>query len=106
MANGVTFLVELEAKPETREMFERLLLDVLRNVSREKDFVLCHVHRSQDNPSLYVLHETWACTKDYFLEHYLNAPYKREYEEAVPMLLARPMAIQFLDTVTSIAKRQ
>ena len=106
MPSRVTFLVELEAKPDTRETFERLLLDVLRHVSAEKDFELCHVHRSQDNPNLYVLHETWSCTKDHFLEHYLKAPYKKEYEEAVPSLLARPMSIQFLDTVTSIPKRQ
>lgn len=105
MANRVTFLVELEAKPDSRERFERLLLDVLANVSAEKDFVLCHIHRSQDNPNLYVLHETWSCTKDYFLEHYLRAPYKKEYEEAVPALLARPMSIQFLDTVASIPKQ-
>jgi quinol monooxygenase YgiN len=105
MGDRVTFLVELEAKPESRESFERLLLNVLHHVSGEEHFVLCHIHRSQDNPNLYVLHETWACTKEYFLEHYLKAPYKKEYEEAVPLMLARPMEIEFLDTVASIPKR-
>jgi quinol monooxygenase YgiN len=105
MADRVTFLVELEAKPDSRETFERLLLDVLDHVSREKDFELCHVHRSQDNPNLLVLHETWSCSRQYFLEHYLKAPYKKEYEEAVPWLLARPMSIQFLNAVVSIPKQ-
>ena len=104
MNEGVTFLVNLTAKPETRATFERLLLDVLKHVSREKHFVRCHVHRSQDAPDLYVLHETWSCSKDYFLQHYLSAPYKKDYEAAVPDLLSKPMSILFLDTVVTIDK--
>jgi quinol monooxygenase YgiN len=106
MTDRVTFIVHLPAKPETRERFERLLLDVLKHCSGEDHFVECHVHRSQDDPNLYVLHETWSCSKQYFLENYLNAAYREEYVQAAPDLLSKPMSIEFLDTVVSIPRRQ
>ena len=102
--DGVTFLVYLHAKAETRQRFEELLLEVLKHVAGEQHFVQSFVHRSQDDPNFIVLHETWSCTRDYFMEHYLKADYKKEYEEALPALLSRPLEIQFLDTVTMFSR--
>jgi quinol monooxygenase YgiN len=103
-SDGVTFLVYLHAKAETRQRFEELLLDVLKRVACEQHFVQSFVHRSQDDPNLIVLHETWSCSRDYFMEHYLKTDYKKEYEAALPGMLSRPLEILFLNTVTTFPR--
>jgi quinol monooxygenase YgiN len=98
MTERTAFIVHLPGKPERREELETRLLEVLDAMSEEPDFINTYLHRSADEPDTLVLYETWACSREYFMSHHLNRPYRKAYEAVLPELLARWRTLEFLDT--------
>lgn len=98
MTERTAFIVHLPGKPERREELETRLLEVLDAMSQEPDFISTYLHRSAEEPDTLVLYETWACSREYFLSHHLNRPYRKAYEAVLPELLTRWRTLEFLDT--------
>ena len=96
MNDTIAFIVHLPGKPGHAEELEQRLLDVLDAMSKEPDFVSTYLHRSADDPDTLVLYEVWACSRDYFMAHHLDKPYRRDYEARLPQLLREARRIEFL----------
>lgn len=52
-----------------------------------------------------MLFESWACSREYFLEYHLNKPYRTAYEAVLPGLLARERSIEFVTPIRSYPAR-
>jgi len=101
MTQPVSFVVHLPLKPEHREAFEPQLIAVLEQMSEEPDFIDARLHRSQDDPDTYVVYETWACTREHFVDYHLKRPYRRRFEAALSQRLRRLRTVEFLGPVRS-----
>jgi quinol monooxygenase YgiN len=101
MSDTVAFVVRLPAKPETSARMREMLMQVVTAMSREPDFINTWVHEDLNDPHTVILYETWACSREYFIEHHLKKPYRQEYEAALPDLLAEPRTITFMNTIAS-----
>jgi quinol monooxygenase YgiN len=88
MSESVAIVVRLPARPETSARMCELLLRVVETMALEPDFINTWIHEDINNPNTVILYETWACGREYFLEHHLKKEYRREYEAELPTLLA------------------
>lgn len=98
--NRLTFIVHLPAKPERYAELEASVRQVLTDMSHEPDFLECTLHRSQNDPNMLVVYESWSCDREYFLQHHLPRPYRAAFERALPERLAAERRIEFLDDVS------
>jgi len=80
-------LVFLPVKPEARERFRKMLLEVGEHIAKEPDFVSASIHEDLDDPDMIVVYETWAGSREYLLKTHLSKPYRKEYEAALPQML-------------------
>jgi quinol monooxygenase YgiN len=101
MSDTVSFVVTLSAKPETSARMRELLLDVVTAMSREPDFINTWVHEDLNDPHTVILYETWACSKEHFIEHHLGKSYRLAYEAVLPDLLAKPRTLDFMKIIAS-----
>ena len=101
MSDTVSFIVHLPAKPEVRGQMRKMLFEVLDAMAKEPDFINTWVHEDLNDPDTLVLYENWACSREYFIEHHLNKPYRQAYEAALPDLLSRERRIEFLRGIRS-----
>ena len=101
MSNTVSFVVTLSAKPETSARMRELLVGVVDAMSKEPDFINTWVHEDLNDPHTVILYETWACSKEEFLEHHLNKSYRLAYEAVLPDLLAKPRTLEFMKIIAS-----
>jgi quinol monooxygenase YgiN len=101
MSDTISFVVRLPGKPETSARLRELLFGVVDAMSQEPDFVHTWVHEDADDPHTVVLYETWACSREFFLAHHLQKPYRLAYEAALPDLLAGARTIDFLRVIAA-----
>jgi len=83
---SVTYLIELDVKPEERERFLALLNGVLDAMRHEATFVDATLHADPENKNRFLLHETWQSHED-VLAVQLARPYREEWHAALPDLL-------------------
>jgi quinol monooxygenase YgiN len=102
----LSFVVHLPGKPEHRKELEQHLFGVLDPMAKEPNFVNAWAHGSLEDPDTIVLYETWACSREHFINHHLKASYRQEYEAALPRLLARERSVEFLSPLRSYPQRQ
>jgi quinol monooxygenase YgiN len=103
---NVSFVVYIPLKPEARERGRELLLRVIDAMSAEPDFVRTWVHEDMSEPDVIVNYETWACTREHFLQHHLQKDYRQAYERALPELLAGERRIVFLREIAAYPGKQ
>jgi len=106
MRETIAFIVHLPGRPEHRDELEARLIQVLDAMAKEPDFVNTWAHRAAEDPDTIVIYETWACSRDHFLEHHLRKDYRQDYEAALPRLLARERTIEFLTPVRGYPGRR
>ncbi|WP_439577763.1 putative quinol monooxygenase [Elioraea sp.] len=82
----VAFIVTLHVKPGQEDTFLRLLTPVLDAMRHEATFVNAVLHRDPEDPTRFMLYETWADLDD-VVEVQLKRAYRRAYHEALPALL-------------------
>jgi quinol monooxygenase YgiN len=95
----VSFIVYLPTRPEARGKMREMLSEVLGRMSQEPDFVHTWAHEDAGDPDLIVIYETWACSREDFIEHHLKKPYRQAYEKALPDMLSGERRIVFLKTI-------
>lgn len=106
MSDQTAFIVRLTAKPEVRERFHTELLNVVNRMKDEPDFVNTWVHEDANDPNTFVLYETWACSREFFLAYHLAKDYRVAYEALLPELLAKERSIDFLNILASYPGRK
>lgn len=89
----VAVVVTLEVEPGREDEFLDLLLPVLDTMRHEKTFMNAVLHRDPENPSRFMVYETWADRKD-LVEVQVKRDYRQAYTEALPRLLRNPRGIQ------------
>jgi quinol monooxygenase YgiN len=82
----VAFTVTLHVKPGREDDFLGLLAPVLDAMRHEATFINAVLHRDAEDPTRFMLYETWADLDD-VVEVQLERDYRRAYHEALPDLL-------------------
>jgi quinol monooxygenase YgiN len=81
--------VVLRIKPECREAFERELMAVREKCIAEKECLLFDVERRTDDPTVYLLVETWSDPVHYEKVQ-LNRDYYPAYFAKIDPMMAAP----------------
>ena len=89
----VAFIVSLDIKPGCEEKFLALLMPVLDAMRHEPTFINAVLHRDLENPSRFMLYETWASLDD-VSEVQIHRDYRKAYWERLPELLSSPRRIE------------
>ncbi|MDP3812177.1 MAG: hypothetical protein Q8Q78_14330 [Hydrogenophaga sp.] len=105
VTEGVSFIVYLPTRPEQRERLRGMVFDIFQAMSSEPDFVHAWIHEDLADPHMVINYETWACTREFFLENHLKRPYRQAFESAIPTLLSAERRLVFLKTIRSYPAR-
>ncbi|MBI3348092.1 MAG: antibiotic biosynthesis monooxygenase [Burkholderiales bacterium] len=101
----VSFVVHLPFKPERTAQGRQMVMDIVREMSREPEFINTWINEMQDEPDTLVLYETWACSRDDFIARQLPKPYRVAYEAQLPALLSGERHILFLTPLAGFPTR-
>jgi quinol monooxygenase YgiN len=86
--------VVLKIKPEFREAFEYELMSVREMCIAEKECLVFDVERRSDDPTVYLLVESWS-DLDYFEGVQLNRDYYPPYFAKIEPMLAAPREVHY-----------
>lgn len=89
---SVTYVIEFRVRPDQLDRFTRLLDGVLDRMREETTFRNAVLHRNPEDPLHLLLYETWADHAD-VLNVQMHRPYRAEWHNALPEILAAPRAI-------------
>ena len=82
-------LATISLKPGCEDEYLALVNKVNDAMRYEPTFVNTVLHRSADEPSLFMLHETWRDRADFFANQ-MKRPYRAAYETRLPDLSRAP----------------
>jgi quinol monooxygenase YgiN len=88
----VTALLILRVKPGRGAKFLALLTPVLDAMRRETTFLNAILHQDPQDPSRFLLYETWTDRRD-LVEVQMRRAYRDAYWAALPELLAEPRQV-------------
>jgi quinol monooxygenase YgiN len=86
---AVAVAVTLHVKPGHEDEFLRLLAPVLDAMRREATFVNAVLHRDPEDPTRFLLYETWA-DRDDLVAVQMERGYRAAYEARLPAILREP----------------
>jgi quinol monooxygenase YgiN len=86
--------VVLKVKPEHLKAFERELMAMREKCIAEKECLAFDVERRFDDPTVYLLVETWS-DLDYFEKVQLNRVYYSPYFAKIDHMMAAPREIHY-----------
>lgn len=89
----VTFIVTLVLKPGCEVEFLDLLTPVLDAMRHESTFINAVLHQDPEDPSRFMIYETWADLDD-VVQVQMHRDYRKAYWERLPDLLREPRQIQ------------
>lgn len=90
---GVVFVITLHIKAGKEEEFLRLLTPVLDAMRHETTFINAALHRDPEDPTRFMLYETWADLDD-VVQVQVHRDYRRDYLERLPELLSAEREVQ------------
>jgi quinol monooxygenase YgiN len=76
------------------EEYLRLVRPVLDAMRHEPTFIGTTLHQDPDDPTRFMLYETWADRAEFF-EVQMARTYRAAYERRLPEILRTPRAIRF-----------
>lgn len=82
----ISAVVVLHVKPGCEAEFLSLLTPVLDAMRHEPTFINATLHRNPDDPTRFMIHETWADRQD-LIEVQIPRPYRRAYLDRLPAIL-------------------
>lgn len=89
---AVAITVTLHVKPGREAEFLDLLTPVLDAMRHEPSFINAVLHRSPDDPTLFMLYETWA-DRDELVEVQIPRAYRQAYIAALPDVLRQERGV-------------
>jgi len=93
MSIPLTLLAELKAKPGHAAELGQRLHALIAPTRRESGCLGYVLHRSNDDPDLFVLYENWRSRAD--LDLHLATPYLLDFFAHAPQLLADEVRMRF-----------
>lgn len=97
MSQQLTVLARFKAKPGMEKTVLAEILALIEPTRREAGCINYDLHRSNDDGSLFLLHENWRSRKD--LDDHLAMPYLQAFLGKAEGLLAEPVDISFWDRI-------
>jgi quinol monooxygenase YgiN len=88
------FFVFFHLKPGKEREFRLVLDDLLDRMSEEPSFINYFLLQDENEPTRFVIYETWWGTAEEFSRVEAGRDYRVRYEAAVPELLAAPREIE------------
>ena len=92
-AKPFVVIVSLHVKPGHEEEFLHLLMPVLDAMRHEATFINAALHRDPEDPTRFMLYETWA-DRDDLINVQMKRPYRSAYEARLPEILREPRQVQ------------
>lgn len=92
-ADPVVVLVSLAVKPGRESEFLDLLTPVLDAMRHETTFINAALHRDPEDPSRFMIYETWADRED-LAEVQVHRGYRKAYTDRLPEILREPRRIE------------
>ncbi len=86
---ALVVVVSLHLKPGHEEEFLRLVAPVLDAMRHEASFVNAALHQDPEDPTRFMLYETWA-DRDDLVEVQMKRDYRGAYEARLPAILSEP----------------
>ena len=86
---ALVVVVSLHVKPGHEDEFLRLLAPVLDAMRHEATFVNAALHQDPEDPTRFMLYETWA-DRDDLVEVQMKRAYRSAYEARLPEILREP----------------
>lgn len=93
-------LATIHVKPGCEAEYLSLVGPVNDAMRHEPTFVNTVLHRSADDPALFMLHETWLDRENFFSVQ-MKRPYRADYEARLPAMLRRPRTMQVFELLRS-----
>ena len=95
-ADQFVLLVTVPIKPGREDEYLVLVNAVNDAMRNEPTFVNTILHRAADDPTEFMLYETWRDRADFF-DVQMKRPYRAEYEARLPDLLRAPRKMQVFE---------
>lgn len=96
--NQFVLLAMVPIKPGCEDEYLALVNEVNDAMRHEPTFMNTVLHRSADDPGLFMLHETWLDREDFFSQQ-MKRPYRAKYEARLPELLRAPREMKIFEPV-------
>lgn len=93
-------LATIHVKPGCEDEYLSIVNPVNDAMRHEPTFVNTVLHRSVDDPTLFMIHETWLDQEDFFSVQ-MKRPYRVEYEARLPALLRHPREMKVFEPLRS-----
>ena len=93
----LTVLARIRAKAGKEEEVLREILSLIPPTRAEDGCINYDLHRSQEDPALFLLYETWRSRRD--LDEHLAMPYLQAFLGKVPELLAEPVDLSLWEMI-------
>lgn len=97
----LTLVARLTAKPDQGEALGEALRGLVEPTLAEAGAIEYRLHRDNDDPSVWILYETWRSQAD--LDAHFAQPYTKAVLDQFPHLLARDMELTFGTPVYALA---
>ena len=94
----LTVIATMRAQPGKEDALQDFLLRLVGHTRQEPGCLNYDLHRLQDDPSVFVMHENWTDKAE--LDKHLQMPYMVEFAAALPGLLRSPLELQLLDMLS------
>ncbi|HEX7125319.1 MAG TPA: putative quinol monooxygenase [Thermodesulfobacteriota bacterium] len=91
--SDVVVVVSIHVKPGCEEEFLRLVTPVLDAMRHEATFINAVLHQDPEDPTRFMLYETWA-DRDDVSQVQIHREYRKAYWARLPEILCEPRHIQ------------
>ena len=90
---NVSLVITVRVKPETRQEFLDLLMPLLDAMRHEPAFIDAVLNQDPDDPTRFLLYETWADLDD-LVGVRVRRAYRKAFMDRLPALLAEERRVQ------------
>jgi quinol monooxygenase YgiN len=77
----LTLSIKFTAKPDNKEAFKQVLIDLFNVINNEENFINATLHQGLENKEEFLVYETWNDTIDHFINVQMKSPYAVEFEK-------------------------
>lgn len=102
MKQPLTLVAFIRAKTGMEEELGQRLQALVVPTREEPGCINYNLHRSNDDPALWMLYENWRSRRD--LEQHFETPYLRGFLERAEEVLGEEMDLRFFSPVSAPAK--
>jgi quinol monooxygenase YgiN len=88
------FFVYVQTKPGLQDEYRSKVDFVVDRMIEAPTFLNYFLLQAENDPTKFALYETWSGTKEDFMNSEMKSPYRSEYEDSLPRLLAKPREIR------------